>query len=270
MSANKWSRPTYFPLDENKRRIKLVVSYDGTNFSGWQRQQGVRTVQQELEKILLKITKEETRVHGSGRTDAKVHALGQVAHFDTSNKSIPPEVFSLAINQLISSDIRVLESCEVTQNFHARYTAVKRTYRYLIKEIKDIRPFDVNRVSRIREFPPLELLNGYAKTILGSHDFLTFGAAADQSISTIRDIYISHFFFETCLWNQKVLVYEVCGNAFLMHQVRSMVGTMLQLAERKETVEEFAKRLEAKDRQMAGRTAAAHGLYLYGIEHADL
>ncbi|MGI6432641.1 MAG: tRNA pseudouridine(38-40) synthase TruA [Sphaerochaetaceae bacterium] len=267
MARGDWKRPSEFPLEKGKRRIRLDISYDGANFSGWQRQKGRRTVQQTIEEALAVMLKEEIHVHGSGRTDAKVHALAQVAHFDTVNQSVPSEVFTLALNQRLPHDIRLTHSKEVTEKFHARFTAIEREYRYMVKLISDYTPFDRNRVARIRRFAPLELLNAYAACCLGTHNFTTFGSSADQSHSKIRDLYMSEFFWETSEWGGKILVYKVSGNAFLMHQVRSMVGTMLQLGEQEALPAEFARRLAAQDRLMALRTAAPEGLYLYRIAY---
>ncbi len=267
MARSDWRRPTEFTLEPGKRRIKLVLSYDGALFYGWQRQKYERTVQEEIEKALFSIIKERVHVQGSGRTDAKVHAIGQVAHFDTANHGIPAEVFALALNQSLPQDVRIFASSEESDRFHARFTSICREYRYYCKEIRDFSPFDRNRVYRLRKFPPLELLNAYAAELVGTHDFSTFGAAADQSQSKVRDLYTSSFHLEDSPWGGQLLVYTVSGNAFLMHQVRSMVGTMIQLGEKLEPVEEFSRRFSSLDRSQAGRTAPADGLFLYRIDY---
>jgi tRNA pseudouridine38-40 synthase len=267
MARSDWKRPSEFPIDQGKRRIRLDISYDGANFFGWQRQKSGRTVQEEIEQALYRIIAEQVRVQGSGRTDAKVHAIGQVAHFDCSNQRVPAAAFAVALNQLLPRDVRIFASSEVSDRFHARFTSICREYRYYSKELSSLTPFERNRVCRIRKFPPLELLNGYAEAITGTHDFTTFCAAADQSESKVRDIYHSSFHIEPSQWKGNLLVYTVSGNAFLMHQVRSMVGTMLQLGEQEVPPEEFIRRLESRQRMEAGRTAPAEGLYLYRIDY---
>jgi tRNA pseudouridine38-40 synthase len=267
VAHTNYNRPTSFPLEPGSRRIRLDVSYDGALFSGWQTQKGVRTVQHEIEKALAKIIKEKVHVQGSGRTDAKVHALGQVAHFDTTNHSVPAQVFALALNQNLAKDIRIISSSEVSEQFHARFTSTSREYHYYVKEIKDITPFDRHRVGVVRRFPSLELLNSYAQILLGIHDFTTFASAHDQSHSKVRDIFTSEFSLTYDQWEKPLLIYKVCANAFLMHQVRSMVGTMLQLGHNNEKSSELQRRLESRRREEAGRTAEAQGLYLYRISY---
>ena len=267
MARADWKRPTEFPLAPGCRRIRIDLSYDGSGFCGWQRQSGVRTVQEEIEKALRKMLKVPVHVHGSGRTDTGVHAIGQVAHFDIVNQSVPVEVFPVALNQLLPHDIRITASALVNERFHARFTSISREYRYYVKRVADYTPFDRDRVCRVRDFPPLGLLNAYASRIIGTHDFSTFSAAGDQSHSRVRDIYVSEFTLTESQWGGEMLVYRVSGNAFLMHQVRSMVGTMLQLGEQLADPDEFKRRLESTDRQEAGRTAVPCGLYLHRIEH---
>ncbi len=268
MAKQDWKRPTDFPLLSNHRRIRLLISYDGAGFAGWQLQKGVVTVQELLEKALKKVLKEEVRIYGSGRTDSKVHALGQVAHFDTSNQSVPASSFPLALNSHLPHTIRVIEGHLESEKFHARFTTLSREYRYYVKEIAHYTPFESGRVGLVRKFPPLELLNGYAKVLIGTHDFSTFIAAGDKSHTTVRDLYESEFFFESSPWGGEVLIYRVRANAFMMHQVRSMVGTMLQMGEKGEPVSTFAECLAAKERLKAGRTAPPGGLYLWRIEYA--
>ncbi len=267
MARSDWRRPSQWPLEEGKRRMRLTVAYDGTPYNGWQRQQNGRSVQEELEKALRAMLKEPVEVFGSGRTDSGVHALGQVCHFDISSKSIPAQAFVRALNQLLPHDVRVMDSAEVDGSFHARFSTMAREYRYLVKEESGFKPFDRDRVAKVRRFPDFELLNSYAACVEGTHDFSTFTGAGDLCPSKFRDIYVSRFSWGHDFWGDAVLVYTICGNAFLYRMVRSLVGTMLQLGGEGASVEEFRRRLESKDRSMTGRTASAGGLYLSRISY---
>lgn len=267
MPRSDWRRPTEWPLEAGKRRIRLTVAYDGTPYNGWQRQQNGKSVQEELEKALYAMLKEPVEVFGSGRTDSGVHALGQVCHFDISSARIPSQAFVRALNQLLPRDIRIMDSAEVDGSFHSRFSTMAREYRYLVKEESGFKPFDKDRVGKVRRFPDFDLLNGYAACIEGTHDFSTFTGAGDLCPSKFRDIYVSRFSMEHDFWGDPVLVYTICGNAFLYRMVRSLVGTMLQLGGERAPVEEFKWRLEAKDRSQTGRTASAGGLYLSRISY---
>lgn len=267
--SDNYNRPTRYPVEPGFRRIRMSLMYDGRAFHGWQRQKDVRTVQETLEEALQSLTGSHCCIHASGRTDTGVHALGQVVHFDTPNLSIPPEAFAVALNTRLTKDVRVAGSCAADESFHARFTSVAREYRYVIKELSRITPFDDGRVCRIRSYPDLDLLNGYARSIVGTHDFTTFASAQDQSVSKIREVFLSSFSYEYFFSIEKVLVYTVKANAFMMHQVRSMVGTMLQLASDAAPPQTMRDLLEARMRTRVLRTAPADGLYLTSVEYYD-
>ncbi len=267
MSTNlRPPRPTLFPIPEGKRRVKLVISYDGSLFNGWQRQHNGPSIQGCIEDALFRLLKEKVRVHGSGRTDSKVHAIGQVAHFDTYNQTIPASSFTLAINHFLHHEVRIVESSIVDELFHARFSSISREYHYMIKNIDSFTPFDKGRVCRVVHIPPLELLNEYASLLLGVHDFSTFCSSHDQSKSRIREIETSFFTIQEDLFSSPVLIYVVKANAFMMHQVRSMVGTMLQLGDKGAPPSQMKEILESRNRFKALRTAPPDGLYLYRIE----
>lgn len=243
----------------------MTVAYDGSSYSGWQRQQNAPSVQAEIEDVLLTLTGRPVPVVGSGRTDSGVHALGQVCHFDLPGPRFPAPVFRRALNALLPSAVRIMDSAEADASFHARFSAMAREYRYLIKREADMTPFDRGRVWAVKKLPPLELLRSHAAVIAGTHDFTTFTAAGDVCERRNRDIYVSDFSLERDIHGGEVLVYTVCGNAFLYKMVRSIVGTLLFLALEELPAEETARRLAARDRSLAGRTASAHGLYLSRI-----
>lgn len=267
MSRKDWNRPEVV-MPEGKRRIRLVLSYDGTAYHGWQEQDDALSVQEVISKTLSEILGEETEVFGSGRTDAGVHALGQVAHFDTVRK-IPAEKFALVLNSRLPSSIRILSSDEPEGIFHARFTAMAREYWYFIKDWRDMLPFDSGRYTALRKLPDITLLNEYASLIRGTHDFTTFCSARDICQSKWRDIYESGWTEEKDGWGRPFLKYRVTGNAFLYHQVRSMVGTMVECALKGETREEFKVRLDSKNRMNALKTYPSEGLYLARISYDE-
>lgn len=268
MARSDWRRPAIERAEEGKKRIKLTVSYDGFKYHGWQAQDNAISVQSELSRVLSEVTNENIVVFGSGRTDAGVHALGQVCHFDTSS-SISPEKYKVILNTKLEKSIRVLASIEESPYFHARFSTMAREYWYMIKRFDDMLPFDDGRYHFLCEFPSLATLNSYAESLFGTHDFTTFASARDSSESKCRDIYTSSWELFNDQYGYDVLRYRVAGNAFLYHQVRSMVGTMLDAAMRGESAERFKQRLDSKDRKEALRTAPSAGLYLARISYDD-
>ena len=263
-----WRRPrTFKGLEEGERRIKLTVSYDGSRYHGWQSQDGAVSVQSTIESC-LSFLGEDTRILGSGRTDSGVHALGQVCHFDTRS-SIPAGKFAIILNTRLPKDIRIMRSEEADGSFHARFTTMSREYWYLIKERADMLPFDDRRYMPVSSFPDAGVLNGYAKAIFGTHDFTAFASSRDESPSKFRDIYLSEWDWMEDAYSYPVLRYRVAGNAFMYHQVRSMVGTMLSLARDGKSADEMKSILDSRDRSRALSTAIPDGLYLARISYDE-
>ncbi len=257
-----WKRPEVYDLPkEGERRIMLRVAYDGSAFHGWQSQDGASSVQETISSTLSEVLGRATMVYGSGRTDSGVHALDQACHFDTIS-SIDPQRFSIILNTRLPKSIRVLSSCLAPPLFHARYSTMSREYWYLVKESAAMLPFDSGRVTPVRMLPSMELLSSYAPLLFGTHDFTTFASARDASSSRVRDIYVSEWDTITDAYGAPVLRYRTAGNAFLYHQVRSMVGTMIDCALAGEDAEAFKARLDGRDRHLALRTAPPDGLYL--------
>ena len=244
----------------------LRVSYDGSGYHGWQSQGEHASVQAVLSGAVSSVVGRETAVYGSGRTDAGVHALDQGCHFDTVSQ-IDPARFAVILNTKLPKSIRVLSSSLAPEGFHARYSTMSREYWYLMKETASMLPFDRGHVTGIRKLPPLHLLSSYASVLEGTHDFTTFASARDLSLSRVRDIYRSGWDVITDLYGCPVYRYMTAGNAFLYHQVRSMVGTMIEAALLGESPDDFRSRLEAKDRGRALRTAAPDGLYLASVSY---
>ena len=267
MARADWRRPSSFKgLEEGEHRIRLFISYDGTSFSGWQRQDGERTVQEEIERTLGGILGEAITVFGSGRTDSGVHALRQAAHFDTFS-NIAPDKFRIILNTHLPKTIRILSSDEVGPDFHARFSTESREYWYLIKKMEDMLPFDDGRITPVRRFYPLERMNALSSILEGTHDFTTFSSARDKSLSKMRDIYVSRWDESEDIYGYPVLRYRVAGNAFLYHQVRSMVGTMLSFLSKDMDEHLFSEILESRDRSLVHKTAPSDGLYLADVSY---
>ncbi len=245
------------------RRIKLVLSYDGSEFSGWQVQPEQRTVQGELENALFKLHGTKTSTIVAGRTDSGVHALGQVCHFD-GESSIPEEKYREALNSLLPHDVRIVSSKEVSSDFSARYSALQRSYKYLIYEGSVPSPFTRKYALSLREIPPLRSLNECARQVIGIHDFTAFTAAGDISKTKIREVFSSSFYMENGF-----LVYKIEGTAFLWKMIRSIIGTILKTAPLAFPGERMKEILESGDRTMAGTTAPAKGLYFYKVRYDE-
>lgn len=249
-----------------KRPIQLVISYDGTDFGGWQRQKNARSVQEEIEKALEKMHGHPVRLTGAGRTDAGVHALGQVAGFFTDIASIPAEKFLLALNKLLPRDIRIMKASEAPKDFHARFDASLRKYRYFIVCGGRQDAFNHRYAWCVTHQPAIGKLNAMASVIAGEHDFSAFASAKDISVSKHRFVQDSSFWFEG-----GKLVYQVSANAFLWRMVRSLVGTMLFLepkaAKESDAAGMMKTILEKGDRTLAGPTAPPYGLFLWNVEY---
>lgn len=250
------------------RNILLTISYDGTDFCGWQRQdkadkgKPVRTVQGEIEKALEKIHKAHVNLTGSGRTDSGVHAFAQAANFFSSIDSIPEEKFSVALNSLLPSDIRIMSSKEVSKDFSARFSATSRTYRYFFHTGNPLAS-EMRFVWPIYRKPNLDVLNKMASFLKGEVDCASFAAAGDKSLSTCRYIDGARFYFDEK--NPEILVFEITANAFLWKMVRTLAGSFLFFEKSGKSPEYFKEVLDAKDRSKAGPTAPANGLFLYKI-----
>lgn len=242
-------------------RIKLTLSYDGTDYSGWQVQPNAVTIQQKLEEAVFKATGETVRVTGSGRTDAGVHACYQVAHFDT-NSTIPPERFYKALNAHLPIDIKVHKSEEVDCDFHSVTSAKKKTYAYSFYLSETERPLKDRYAVKLDRLPDIEKMQSVAKLFLGEHDFKAFcssGSGAKTTIRTIYDLSVS-----LVLDDLKIIV---MGNGFLYNMVRIIAGTLLAVGYGEITEKEVKEMLEIGDRTLGGRTLPARGLTLMEVEY---
>ena len=247
------------------RRICLLLEYEGTHYHGWQIQPDVVTVQEVLERSLSAILGEKTRVFGAGRTDAGVHALGQVAHFVTES-TIDVNALFRAINSLLPHDIVARAVIEVDATFHARKSALKKRYEYWIRN-DPLRSVFTRRFMWHLKVPlDLESMRKGARCFVGEHDFSSFQAAGcEAGINPVRTI--SHLEIEMSAG--KALRISVEGNSFLRHMVRNIVGTLVEVGTGRIRVESISGILAAGDRRKAGRTAPAKGLFLKWIEYPD-
>ncbi|MCM3612566.1 tRNA pseudouridine(38-40) synthase TruA [Planococcus sp. MERTA32b] len=244
------------------KRMKAVIAYDGSGFAGYQIQPEARTIQMELMKVLKNIHKgRDVQVVASGRTDAKVHATGQVIHFDT-DFNIPVEGWLKALNVLLPEDIRVSSIKEATPEFHARYHTVGKTYRYKWDRSTIISPFTRNYMVHLKQRPDVDAMRKAAKSVLGTHDFSSFCAANTGVVDKVRTI--RRLDFEE---HGEELHMIIEGSGFLYNMVRIIAGTLIEIGIGKRAPEEMAGIIRSADRAAAGKTAAAHGLYLENVEY---
>ncbi|MBR6192689.1 MAG: tRNA pseudouridine(38-40) synthase TruA [Treponema sp.] len=246
--------------------ILLTLSYDGTDFCGWQRQDmaaggnPVRTVQGKIEDALEKMFRTRINLYGSGRTDSGVHAHAQAANFFSPSDSIPEKNYVRALNGLLPPDVRVMDAKRVPEDFNSRLSATSRAYRYFMHtsfpEARDMR-----YVWRIKRRPDVDVLNKMCSCLSGEIDCATFAAAGDQSLSTHRFIEKAGFHYEG-----DILVFEIEANAFLWKMVRSITGTLIQMEQKGQTPEDFRNVLEGCDRKLAGMTAPPTGLFLWEVK----
>jgi tRNA pseudouridine38-40 synthase len=246
------------------RTIKLVLAYDGTGFSGWQRQSSERSVQGAVEAALENMHGHPVTCTGSGRTDSGVHARGQVAHFETDIRSIKAERFVIALNSFLEPDVRVMDASEAPPGFHARFDARSRTYRYFIAPSPILAPELKPYRWRINRRPDLAALNRMASCLLGEHDFTAFANPGDKSLSRNRYVHRAHFFPEGT-----DIAFEITANAFLWKMVRSLTGSLVQYESEGRDPGYVAEVLESRDRRLAGATAPAHGLFFWRVDYYE-
>lgn len=243
------------------RRIKIVVAYDGTNYCGWQIQPNGVTIEEVLNRAIQKLTGESITVIGASRTDSGVHALGNVAVFDTESP-IPPERFSYAINQRLPEDIVIVKSEEVPANWHPRYQNSVKTYEYRIWNSKT--PLPTKRLTHEFVSFPLDeaKMRKAADYLKGEHDFVSFCNIHTNVEDTVRTVYSLDV-----ERNGEEIVIRITGNGFLYNMVRIIAGTLIRVGRGFYTPEKVQEILEAKVRTEAGVTAAAKGLLLVGIDY---
>ncbi len=244
-------------------RYSLQLAYDGTNYHGWQIQDNANSVQQELESALSTLTQEKIEVVGCGRTDTGVHARHYVLHFDS--QAINDErLFLHNLNNLLPKDIAVRKIQGVDEDFHARFSALSRTYHYRIHTSKN--PFKSGRSTYLRGFDvSAEALTDYCAALIGEHDFTSFSKSGTQTET--NDCEVSR-----ALWvhNDEDYLFEIRANRFLRNMVRAIVGTCLEWSRDVENYPDLGEIIQLKDRKQAGSSAPAEGLYLVNIDYGNL
>jgi tRNA pseudouridine38-40 synthase len=251
------------------RRIRLQLAYEGTDFHGWQTQPGVPTIQGSLEAAIRNVLREEVRVTGSSRTDAGVHALGQVAAFSTESR-LEPEVIQKALNANLPVSVRVWNAEEVAAEFHPIEDARSKCYRYLIDDHRPSHPLLVGHSWEVRRSLDVERMAKGGDYLVGKHDFRCFETSGSPRTSTVRtmfDVRVRRI-APPELWElegHRLVAIEVEGDGFLYNMVRAIAGTLVRVGEGAESPEWILEVLASRDRAAAGPTAPPHGLYLKQI-----
>ena len=238
------------------KNIKLLIEYDGTNYAGWQNQDNAITVQEKLEYALREVTNEDIKLIGSGRTDAGVHALGQVANFVT-NATIPADKYKYILNNVLPDDIAIIKSEEVDMSFHSRFSAKKKRYKYVIYTRKMPSPIHRNYSFHYKHDLDLDKMKKASKYFIGRHDFSSFKGRKSIVKSNIRTIYEIEI-EET----GDFIEITFKGDSFLKYMIRIIVGTLINVGIGKTTIDEIPYIISSKNRDKAGKTAPPQGLFL--------
>jgi len=246
-------------------RLRLKLEYDGSAFQGWQLQSNAPSVQRALEVAIADVTGETVRVHGAGRTDAGVHALGQVAHLDTAS-TLAPEAFRRALNAVLPQGVSVLETVEVDPRFHARHDAVGKTYRYRILNRPDPSPLRAAQTWHIRRDLDVARMSQAAAHLVGDNDFAAFrgapgGPARERTRRTLDALDVSRADDEIHVLTR--------GRSFLRYMVRNIVGTLVEVGQGRRAPDDLVELLASGDRSRAGPTAPAWGLCLESVRYAS-
>jgi len=260
--------------------FKITLAYDGTNYVGWQRQAAGTSVQGVIEDVLRELDGRDVVLHGAGRTDAGVHALGQVASC-ALDRAIEAGVLLRALNARLPPDVRVVAAEEVASDFHARFRATAKTYRYRIYNAPVMSPLERHYAWHVFGALDVEAMDAAARLVEGRHDFAAFRTSSGTTRTTVRTVTRSRV-TRTKLPTREdtlcvpgagdgdLIVYEINGDGFLRHMVRAMVGTLVEIGRGRWPVDEMRAVLESRDRGRAGPTAPGCGLFLVGVEYGDL
>lgn len=240
-------------------RIKLKIEYDGTGYSGWQRQENAPSIQQTIEDALSELLGEKTSITGAARTDAGVHALGQIAHFDSDTK-IPPEKIAYALNFALPKDIRIRSSMQVSDAFHARFDAKAKWYRYSIYNNRHASALYRNYFCHVAYALDTVVMSEALGCIRGRHDFSAFAASGSVAKETTKEIYVA----KLKSVGDRISI-DIIGNGFLYNMVRIIAGTLIDIGRGKISSSSLRKMLETKQREDGGITAPPEGLMLMEV-----
>lgn len=241
-------------------RYFLKLSYNGTEFHGWQRQDDAVSIQQEIEEKLSTILRTETPIVGCGRTDTGVHAREYFAHFDAESLGMEASLFVHKLNTMLPWGIAIQELFEVQNDAHARFDATERSYEYIITTVKD--PFLKDEAYKFNQDLNMDAMNKACERLLGEHDFGCFCKSRADNHTNICTVYAASWSS-----NGNMIRFNISANRFLRNMVRAIVGTMLEVGQGRTSLEDLNAILESKDRQAAGRSVPAQGLYLVGVKY---
>lgn len=252
------------------RKMKLLIEYDGTAYYGWQVQKNKPTIQKIIEENILRITGEKSKLISAGRTDAGVHALGQIAAFKTQSM-LEPKTMRKALNSLLPHDIRILNVSEVNNAFHPRYDAIKKSYFYIISNQREMSAFLYKYTWRVPHNLELASMKKALQVLIGEHDFSAFQGTGSDVKDPIRNIFSINIerlrsleFMTNCLAGNFIKI-RIEANGFLRHMVRNIVGTLVEIGRGRSSSQEMKSILKSRNRKLAGPTAPSNGLFLERI-----
>ncbi|WP_314392113.1 tRNA pseudouridine(38-40) synthase TruA [Leptotrichia shahii] len=250
-----------------KRNVKIIYQYDGSKFSGFQRQKhnNIKTVQGEIEKVILKAFSQKINMISSGRTDKGVHAMEQVSNF-LIDGNIPLEAIKRQINKSLKGEIKILNITEANENFNARFDAKNRTYLYILRTEEDIPPFEANYITGLKKEVNVEKFQKIMDSFIGKHDFSSFMKKDKAYRNPVREIFYIKCFYDK-KWGKNQVNIEICGNGFLKTMVRIMIGSALAIYFGKEKEDYIIKNLENPNADNKKILASSEGLYLYKVNY---